>query len=261
MIIAVVSSQDFYGKEGSMPVVFPSFNPAGLIVAGSLLLQNWLCSDRQLIVPAPEQHCPCTCECATVSSSRFWFFIWFVAGALVGIGVYHGLLFRPHRAASLRLGRRFVLILYPGERKWHERLIVLRPTPSSDPRTVGWCVTATPDGDVYGEPIAPPNVEGFAVLAPDRSLPPGLLRRNVYRLEDGDIGQPPSPAELAHLRGLAQAELNSLQMEIDATGAGAVVAAAPAAPAAVLAAAPAAGGPCGYCWVGLGRCSVRGEPR
>ena len=142
---------------------------------------------------------------------------------------------------AFALEGRFVLILYPGERKWHERLIVLRPTPSSDPRTVGWCVTATPDLDVYGEPIAPPNVEGFAVLAPDRSLPPGLLRRNVYRFEDGGIGQPPSPAELAHLRGLAQAELNSLQMEIDATGAGAVVAAAPATPAAVPAAAPAAG--------------------
>ena len=139
---------------------------------------------------------------------------------------------------AFALEGRFVLILYPGERKWHERLIVLRPNPSNDPKTVGWCVTATPDGDVYGEPLAPPNIDGFAVLAPDRSLPPGLLRRNVYRFEDGSIGQAPTPAELAHLRGVAQAELDALQREIDATGVGALVAAAPAAPAAAPAAAP-----------------------
>ena len=139
----------------------------------------------------------------------------------------------------------------PGERKWHERLIVLRPSPSNDPRTVGWCVTATPDGDVYGEPVAPPNVAAFAVLGQERALPPGLRRRNVYRFEDGAIGQAPSAAELAHLRGLAQAELDALQAEIDSTGAGVLVPAVPAAPAAASAAAMATGPVLTACYCGL----------
>ncbi|CAE7297688.1 unnamed protein product [Symbiodinium sp. CCMP2456] len=121
---------------------------------------------------------------------------------------------------AFSLEGRYVMILYPQERKWHERLVVLRSVPSSDQRTLGWCVTATPDGDVYAEPLAPPNVVAVALLAEDRALPPGLLRRNAYRFEDGAIGHAPSAAEAAHLRGVAQTELEALQREIDQTDAG-----------------------------------------
>ena len=152
---------------------------------------------------------------------------------------------------------KYVIIQYPGERKWHERYVILKPTPSSDPRSIGWCVIATPDGDVYGEPLSIPNISGVAILGDDRSLPPGVLRRNVYRFEDGNIGQALGAAEVAHLRGLAQAELTALQNEIDQTGM-AVVNASPGpvtAPAvAPVTSPPAAVGPvlapaAGFSWV------------
>ena len=134
---------------------------------------------------------------------------------------------------------KYCLVLYSGERKWHERYVISRALPCQDERSIGWCVVATPDGDVYGEPLCPPSVSGVAVLQDDRSLPPGLLRRNVYRFEDGQVGHAPAGAELQHLRGAAAAELAALQSEIDALGGGSGI----VGPVASSAAAPPAAAP------------------
>ena len=55
---------------------------------------------------------------------------------------------------------RFCLVLYETERKWHERLLVRKVMQNSDGRSIGWFVVATPNGDVYAEPVAPPNTVG-----------------------------------------------------------------------------------------------------
>ena len=154
---------------------------------------------------------------------------------------------------------KYLLVQYQGARKWRERFVTLRPTPSSDPRSIGWCVVATPDGDVYGEPLAIPNVPAVSLLPDDPSLPPGVLRRNVYRFEDGSIGQELGGPEIAHLRGLAQAELVSFCRMTSTASAGGAVAAAPTANTAPLLRScwP---WPCAHCRVHLGCGCFGGSP-
>ena len=135
---------------------------------------------------------------------------------------------------AFNLAGKFCLVLYEGERRWHERLLIHQVRASQDSRTSGWFVIATPDGDVYAESLAPPNVLGMVVLDGGRALPPGLARRNVYRFEDGVVGQAPGAGQMAHLRGTAAPELQAVQLEFDSL----VAPAGPAAPVAVAPVAP-----------------------
>ena len=125
---------------------------------------------------------------------------------------------------AFSLQGKYCLVQYAGERKWHERYILSTTTPSSDLRSIGYCVVATPDGDIYGESLAAPNVQGLAILTDDRAAPPGLARRNIYRFEDGNIGHAPDATEVTHMRGAALQEQADLQKEINDHG---VAAAAP----------------------------------
>ncbi|CAE7706879.1 unnamed protein product, partial [Symbiodinium necroappetens] len=144
-------------------------------------------------------------------------------------------------------------LLHYGERKWHERFILSTTTPSSDLRSIGYCVVATPDGDIYGESLAAPNVQGLALLGEDRAAPPGLARRNIYRFEDGNIGHAPDATEIAHMRGAALQEQADLQKEIDDHGVGVaaphVVASTPAPTAATAPIGPVLAPAAGFVWV------------
>ncbi|CAE7199591.1 unnamed protein product, partial [Symbiodinium natans] len=150
---------------------------------------------------------------------------------------------------AFNLAGKFCLVLYEGERRWHERLLIHQVRANQDSRTSGWFVIATPDGDVYAESLAPPNVLGMVVLDDGRALPPGLARRNVYRFEDGVVGQAPGAGQMAHLRGTAAPELQAVQLEFDSlvapAGPAAPVAVAPAAPVQPASLEPAAG----HSWV------------
>ena len=147
---------------------------------------------------------------------------------------------------------RYCVILYETDRKWHERYLIRKVMPSLDSRSIGWFVVATPDGDVYAEPLAPPNVLAIAILDDDRRLPVGLARRNVYRFEDGSVGQALTAPEIAHVRGAAQGEYANLQAEIgDPTARLGAVPAAPTTTAAVPAAqvVPVLSVAAGHTWV------------
>ena len=152
------------------------------------------------------------------------------------------------------LENRYCLVLYETERRWHERLLIRKTNQNRDGRSPGWFVVATPEGDVYAESLAPPNVVGVIVLPDNRQLPPGLLARSVHRFENGSVGHAPTGAELAHLRGTAHGELMLVQAEIDGLdspvlGAGAAGTPVPA-PAANTGPAPVALTPvAGYTWV------------
>lgn len=154
---------------------------------------------------------------------------------------------------AFSLQGKYCLVQYSGERKWHERFILSTTTPSSDLRSIGYCVVATPDGDIYGESLAAPNVQGLALLGEDRAAPPGLARRNIYRFEDGNIGHAPDATEIAHMRGAALQEQADLQKEIDDHGVGVaaphVVASTPAPTAATAPIGPVLAPAAGFVWV------------
>ncbi|CAE7467165.1 unnamed protein product [Symbiodinium microadriaticum] len=179
-------------------MVFELGHSVSVLVTGSLALIGWWRPERTIYFPAADNHCHCSCQCESEDPS--WKTSWLQIALLICLG---GLLHYGWVS-----GRGFA------------RYIIATTTPSSDLRSIGFCVVATPDGDIYGESLAVPNIQGIAVLPEDRSAPPGLLRRNIYRFEDGDAGHAPDAGEIAHLRGAASQERVDLQKEINEQGGG-----------------------------------------
>lgn len=74
------------------------------------------------------------------------------------------------------------------------------------PETAGWYVNATPEGDVYAEPVVPPAVTGLIALPASRAATPAAVVSGLYRFEDGGLGHAPTVADRINLRSLAGPE-------------------------------------------------------
>jgi hypothetical protein len=161
---------------------------------------------------------------------------------------------------------RHVLVFYETDRIWHERFIVAAVPPSAgDPRTSGWFVVATPDGDIYAESLAAPNVRGLYLLAANRAAPVGLQVGSIHWFENGSTGYAPRAVDLPGLLLAGQSELDRITAEFaslpGAGAAGAVVAAAVVAPMAGSPHVPLAGvllaPPLGHSWVVASKVGLR----
>eukprot|EP00439_Symbiodinium_sp_Y106_P025216 s3627_g3.t1 len=131
-------------------MVLQPLNPAGWAFASCLVFQNWLFSDRRFC-PLPISIAIVPASAPLINPIAFGLFCGFWPGFLLDWGYTMAACLDHTVLPAFAVDKKFVLILYPGERKWHERLVVLRSVPSSDQRTLGWCIAATPDG--IGTPI------------------------------------------------------------------------------------------------------------
>lgn len=160
------------------------------------------------------------------------------------------------------LPRQRVMIFYPNDDVYHER-IVLCPT------TNGRYFVVTPDEDMYEEPLSTPPLLSVHLLGPRRGLPRNLRRYECHRFENGSFGGDLDDEELDALVANAVLLANPIRTAaglppLDDQGQPiAAVAGRPIAGAALPPAAPVAGQPLPVIPVGhelVAAESVRGVP-